>query len=144
MSPSKRMQPVAQMARKRADEAAHDVAEYQRKLEDMQAKLDELVSYRDDYAHGLREKGRTGINAAQVSDYNLFMVRLNKAVEQQQVVLENTRKGLEASKQNWLDKQQRARALDTVMSRYERHERHKQSRREQQENDEHARRRMRR
>jgi len=144
MSPSKRMQPVAQHARKSADEAARHVAECQRRLEDKQAKIDELLSYRDDYAHGLREKGRSGINAAQVNDYNLFMMRLNKAIDQQLVVLENTRKDLESSKQNWLDKQQRARALDTVVSRYERHERHQQSRREQQENDEHARRRLRR
>ena len=144
MNQSKRMQPVAQMARERADEAARRVAECQRRLEDKQAKIDELLSYRDDYAHGLREKGRGGINAVRVSDYNQFLQRLNKAIEQQRVVLENARRELDSSRQNWLQKQQRARALDTVVSRYERHERHQQSRREQLENDEHARRRSRR
>ena len=144
MRSSKRMQPVAQNARKRADEAARHVAECQRQLEDRQAKLDELLGYRDDYAHGLQEKGRGGLGAVQVNDYNLFMVRLNKAIEQQLIVLENTRRDLEASKQKWLDKQQRARALDTVVARYERHEQHLQSRREQQENDEYTRRRLRR
>ena len=56
MRSSKRMQPVAQNARKSADDAARHVAECQRQLEDKQAKLDELLRYRDDYAHGLRAR----------------------------------------------------------------------------------------
>ena len=110
----------------------------------MRKQLDELLSYRDDYANGLHHKGHNGLNAIQIKDYSLFLARLNKAIEQQQVALNSAADKLAASKQVWTEKQQRAKTIDSVVSRYQQVERREQSRRDQHEGDEHAQRLMRR
>ena len=138
MNSCKRMQPVAEMAQQQAEAAAQSVAECNRAYESMRRQLDELLSYRDDYANGLRHKGCQGFNAMQIKDYRLFLERLNKAIEQQQVVLNSAGTRLAASKKILTEKQLRAKAIDTVVSRYQRVERREQSRRDQREGDEHA------
>ena len=138
MNSSKRMQPVAEIAQQQADAAARSVAECNQIVTDMQKQLNELLAYRDDYANGLRHKGHAGLKANQIKDYSLFMERLNKAIEQQQAVLNNAGSKLAASKQLWIEKQQRARTIDSVVSRYQQVERREQSQREQRDGDEHA------
>ena len=138
MSSSKRMQPVAEIAQQQADAAARSVAECNQIVTDMRKQLDELLAYRDDYANGLRHKGQEGLKANQIKDYSVFMERLNKAIEQQQAVLNSAGSKLAASKQLWIEKQQRARTIDSVVSRYQQVERREQSQREQRDGDEHA------
>lgn len=144
MSSCKRMQPVAEIAQQQSDAAAQSVAEWSRKYTDIQRQLDELLSYRDDYVNGLQHRGRDGLNAIQIKDYRLFMERLNKAIEQQQRVLNSAGDKLAVSRQALLEKQQRAKAIESVVSRYQRDERRERSRRDQSESDEHAQRLMRR
>lgn len=138
MNSCKRMQPVAEMAQQQAEAAAQSVAECNRAYESLRRQLDELHSYRDDYANGLRHKGCQGFNAIQIKDYRLFLERLNRAIEQQQVILSSAGIRLAASKQVLIEKQQRAKAIDSVVSRYQQAERREQSRRDQREGDEHA------
>ena len=138
MNSSKRMQPVAEIAQQQADAAARSVTECNQIVTDMRKQLDELLAYRDDYANGLRHKGQEGLKANQIKDYSLFMERLNKAIEQQQAVLNSAGSKLAASKQLWIEKQQRARTIDSVVCRYQQVERREQSQREQRDGDEHA------
>ena len=138
MNSCKRMQPVAEMAQQQADTAALSVAECNRVYATMREQLDELLSYRDDYASGLQQKSCQGFNALQIKDYQLFLERLNKAIEQQQDVLNSAGVQLAASKQVWIEKRQRAKAIDSVVCRYQQVEQREQLRREQHEGDEHA------
>lgn len=138
MNACKRMKPVAEFAQQQADAAAQSVAECNRVCTDIQKQLDELLCYRDDYANGLCDKGRTGLNAIQIKDYRLFLVRLNKAIEQQQLVLDSATARLAASRQIWVEKQQHAKAIDSVVTRYQQQERRERSRCDQRESDEHA------
>ena len=138
MNSSKRMQPVAEIAQQQADAAARSVAECNQIVTDMRKQLDELLAYRDDYANGLRHKGHEGLKANQIKDYSLFMERLNKAIEQQQAVLNSAGSKLAASKQLWVEKQQRAKTIDSAISRYQQVERREQLRRDQYDGDEHA------
>lgn len=144
MKSCKRMKPVSEMAQQQASAAAQSVAECSLVCADMQKQLDELLSYRDDYAKGLCHKGRTGLNATQIKDYRLFLVRLNKAIEQQQLVLNSAGARLAASRQAWVEKQQRAQAIDSVVSRYQQEEKREHSRRDLRESDEQAQRLLRR
>lgn len=138
MNSCKRMQPVAEIAQQQADAAAQSVAECNRVYTDMRKQLDELLSYRDDYANGLRHKGHDGLNASQIKDYRVFLERLNNAIARQQENLNSAGARFAASKRVWIEKQQRAKVIDSVVDRYQQVERRKQSRREQHEGDEHA------
>lgn len=134
------MQPVAEAAQQQADAAAKSVAECNRLVMDMRRKLDELLAYRDDYTNGLRHKGPKGLNASQMKDYSVFLERLNNAIGQQQEHLNSAGARFAASKQAWVEKRQRAKAIDSVVNRYQQADQREQSRRDQQEGDEHARR----
>lgn len=138
MSASIRLRPAVELAQQHADDAARQLAECQQRVKDRKLQLEELVGYRVDYANGLLHKSRSGLNAARMNDYSLFLERLNKAIEQLQTELDSAYKELSASKRVLLEKLQRAKALESVVSRYQQGERMVQSRREQNESDEHA------
>ena len=138
MNSCNRMKPVAEIAKQQADAAARSVAECNLVYTNMCRQLEELLSYRDDYTNGLRQKGCNGLNAARINDYRLFLVRLNKAIEQQQAVLNTAVARLATSREVWIEKQQRAKAIAAVVSRYQQDEQRECSRRDQQESDAHA------
>ena len=138
MNASVRLQPAVELAQQHADDAARQLAECRQRIRDRKLQLEELVGYRVDYANGLQHKSRSGLNAARMNDYSLFMERLNKAIEQLQTDLDSAYKELAASKRILLEKLQRAKALESVVSRYQQGEQMVKSRREQNESDEHA------
>ncbi len=138
MNTSIRLQPAVEMAKQHAEDAARSLARCQQEIRDRQLQLDELVGYRVDYTKGLLQKSCNGLNAARMNDYSLFLERLNKAIEQLQISLDSAYKELSASKRVLLEKFQRTKALENVVSRHQQGERRVQSRREQNESDEHA------
>lgn len=140
MSSSKRLQPAVEMVQQKAEDAARKVVACQQKVKDRELQLDELVEYRKDYTNSLQHKSRAGLNATRMNDYNVFMARLNHAIEQQEIILESANNELSACKRTWLELQQRAKALESVVAGYQKTERQEQSRREQKESDEYARR----
>ena len=138
MKASRRLKPAIEVAQQHADDAARKLAECQLRVKNQKTQLQELVGYRDDYTSGLRHKSRSGLNAAQMNDFSLFMNRLNSAIEQLQQSLQVTSRELSVCKQDLLEKLQRAKALEGVVKRYQESERQAQSRREQYESDEHG------
>jgi len=138
MNSCKRMEPVAEAARQQADAAAQSVAECNLVCARMRKQLQELLSYRDDYTNGLHQNGHDGLNATRMKDYRLFLTRLNKAIEQQQAALNSAGARLATSRKIWTEKQQHAKSIAAVISRYQQDEQREHSRRDQQESDAHA------
>lgn len=142
MNSCKRMKPVAEVAKQQADAAAKSVAECNLVYASMRKQLEELLSYRDDYTNGLHQNGHNGLNATRMKDYRLFLTHLNKAIEQQQAVLNSAGARLATSRKVWIEKQQHAKSIAAVVSRYQQDEQRECSRRDQQESDAHAQRLM--
>lgn len=138
MSPSKRLEPVAKVAQGREQDALHSLAECQRVLDERRARLAQLIAYRDEYARGFQAAGATGLSAARLHEYHVFLDRLGQAVEQQQVLVRASERECLASQQRWLELRSRARAIDEVVSRYREREQSEAERREQRESDERA------
>ena len=138
MSKAKRLQPVVDAAQQNSDDAARVRGDNRQQLVMKQQQLDELVAYRDEYARGLKYKSKSGLNAMQMRDYNLFLNRLNLAIEQQLLALEGACRDIETSKQDWLGKHRRASVIDKVVDRHRQQERQDHARQEQQESDEQA------
>ncbi len=138
MTKSKRMQPVAQVAEQRERRAAIEMAEFRRFLDAQQAKLDELNTYRSDYARHFETAGRGGMDAARMADYRRILARLNDAIVYQEQRLASLHHDYEQVRRRWTDTRTRAAALEKVMERYREEERHEGDRREQGESDERA------
>jgi flagellar protein FliJ len=136
MTKSKRMQPVARVADQRERQAAVEMAEFRRFLDAQQAKLDELNTYRNDYARHFEQAGRGGMDAARMADYRRILARLNDAIAYQEKRLISLHSDYEQVRRRWTDTRTRAAALDKVMERYRSDERRAEDRREQGELDE--------
>jgi flagellar FliJ protein len=138
MSRSKRMQPVAEMAQNNANDAAQILAIYQQRYYEKKSQLDELIAYRDDYALRFQQQGREGLNSLQMQDYNLFLERLNRAIDHQQAALKNACLDLDNRRRVWQEKHQHSRAIGKVVNRHRQQEQREKSRKDQRESDDHS------
>lgn len=136
MKKSKRLQPVIKIASAREDEAARELVEYRKVVDQHEAKLIELRHYHEEYTLRLNESGRNGMHIARINDYRSFIERLRVAIKQQEVVLVECRQQLDELNRAWLQTRARHKALDKVSDRYQHQELQAQEKRAQAESDE--------
>lgn len=136
MTRSKRLKPVTRVAEQRERRAAVEMAEFRRFLDEQQARLQELVNYREEYTRRFEAAGRAGLDATRATDYRRILTRLGEAVAYQEQRVTGLRQEFEQIHRRWTDTRTRSAALDKVMERYRREERRDADRREQGEFDE--------
>ncbi|MCG5499526.1 flagellar export protein FliJ [Ectothiorhodospira lacustris] len=135
MNRSKRMEPVVQVADNRQQLAAQRLGQSQQALEDRMARLEELSSYRDEYAQRFESQSGAGMTGVSVRDYRLFLHRLNEAIEQQARMVAAARHELEMSRGRWVEASGKTKALNRVVEQFQQEERRAADRREQAEQD---------
>jgi flagellar FliJ protein len=138
MTKSKRLQPVSRIAESRERQAAIELADFRRFLSGQQAKRDELVAYREDYARRFEQAGREGLDAARAADFRRILVRLGEAIAWQEQRLASLAQDYERVRRRWTDHRARTAALAKVIEHYRDAERRDAERREQSELDEQA------
>ncbi|TNF38132.1 MAG: flagellar export protein FliJ [Gammaproteobacteria bacterium] len=132
---SKRMQPVARHAETIEEKAVQMFARAQQDLADMENQLQQLLSYRDEYARQLQGQG---MNIQRMRDYQMFLQKINTTIDQAHVEIEKRSLIVEQKKNEWLKCRGRSKALNSVVEKYRQEERMQQERREQKEQDEHG------
>jgi flagellar FliJ protein len=110
----------------------------QQNLDAQRARLEELRAYRDQYARDFELSGGTGLEAARIQDYRVFLNRLGEAIRQQETLLEQCCSQHEQTRQQWIETRTHSQAIDKVVHRYSREEHRQQDLREQKEQDERA------
>lgn len=136
MTRSKRMQPVQRVAKNREQNAVQELGQSQQNLDAQRARLEELRAYRDQYARDFEQSGGSGLGAARVRDYRIFLNRLGEAIRQQENLIEQCCSQHQQTRRQWLETRSHSQAIDKVVHRYRREEHRRQERREQQEQDE--------
>jgi len=135
MEKSKRMGPVVQVTESREEKAAREFGTCQRQLNEQQTQLEQLRGYYADYQRQLEARGRAGIVLAQVLETQRFLAQLEKAIAQQQQVVDQTAR-LCAQKRNlWLAARTRSEAVNKVVERIVAQEQRRADKREQKESD---------
>lgn len=138
MTRSKRMTPVVKVAENREQAAARVLGEARQRLEQQQRKLDELITYRDQYSQEFQQRSGQGMGVARLQDFRVFLARLNEAIEQQRRLVERCHQNCERQRLQWVASRTRTQALGKVVDRYQREERRAAERREQHDTDERA------
>ena len=138
MTRSKRMQPVQRVAHGREQDAMRKLGESQQFLDAQKAKLEELRSYREQYARDFTASGGNGLQATRLRDYRVFLNRLGEAIAQQEALISRYESQHEETRQCWVDSRGHSQAIDKVVDRYRQQEHQQQERREQLEQDERA------
>jgi flagellar FliJ protein len=132
------MQPVQRVAQNREQTAVQELGQSQQFLDAQQAKLEELLAYRDQYTRAFEASGGAGLDANRLQDYRVFLQRLGEAIRQQQALIAQCCAQHEQTRQQWIATRSHSQAIDKVVDRYVREEQNQQQRREQREQDERA------
>lgn len=115
MKGSRRLRPVVRLAQQRERDAARQLGNDLRQVEQEQKQLDSLIEYRDQYAADYQSAGREGLSAIQLRDYQLFLQRLDSAIMQQQQKLMACRRYCEQSQAEWQHKHGRSKMIDKLV-----------------------------
>ncbi len=136
MVPSKRLEPVRRVAQSREDSAARDLGASQRRMQEQETKLAELRKYHHEYLDRFSETAKNGISASQLQEYRAFMSKLERAIEAQEKVVQESHVECTSRKGVWQQKRVRTQALGKVVERLHNTEKKADDSREQKEADE--------
>jgi len=130
------MKSIAGIAKSREQNAASILGQKRKHLVEQQNQLDELLSYREDYAKNFHVTGATGLSARQLSEYRVFLEKLNMAINQQQERIKQASDDCDLFQESWLKTRTHSKALDKVVEKNKIIERKEQDKKEQHDLDE--------
>jgi flagellar FliJ protein len=126
-----RLQPVVDLAEEKAEDAVRVLAVQQQALADAEHQLVELRKYRNEYA-----EMPDGIGITALLNRQQFLQKIDMAIVQQLGEVQRREQALEHARRLWTDARGRAKALDSVTTKYREQERKSEDRREQAQADE--------
>jgi flagellar FliJ protein len=137
MMKSKRFEPIQEIASTSAKDLSRAMGEAGRKVAELEQKLQQLHSYRDEYTKNSSQSG-SSMDAVKLQNYRSFLDRLGDAMRQQQKLLEHARVEYEKRRADWSEKRVEAESLGRVVERFRKEEQRAVDQREQREGDEAA------
>jgi flagellar FliJ protein len=136
MMKSKRFEPIQEIAATSAKDLSRAMADAGRKVTDLEHKLEQLQTYRDEYVRNSQSSG--AIDAVKLQNYRSFLARLGEALNQHLKSLDLARQEFEKRRSQWSEKRIEAESLNRVVDRFRKEEQHAADRREQREGDDAA------
>ncbi len=131
-----RLQPAVQVARRREDAAARELAGLQQRVHDVQARLRQLLDFQAQYLRQFQSDGRAGLSARRLLDYTAFLAHLERNITQLHGHLRRLQSESEGKRRAWMASRAKSQGLETVMDRYRGEAAQAEARREQAEYDE--------
>ncbi len=131
MTPSRRMDPLLSRAQDREDAAARELARHQQVLAQHESRLAELRRYADEYANSQM----AATSPAQLANRRAFVDRLQQAVQQQSVAVDDNRRTVEVERSRLLLASRDKQVLEKLAASYRAQERQVDERRQQREMD---------
>ena len=97
-----------------------------------------LVEYREEYRARFVLAARDGLRPGEWQNYASFLARLDEAINQADSAVTRTKQQTLAGRQEWVAKQGRFKAFDTLSDRHQSHIAYQDRRQEQKLSDEHG------
>ena len=135
MKRSRRLGPVARVARQNERNAARQLGDSLHNAEQQQKQLNDLIDYRDQYVADFKTAGKQGLTAIQLRDYQLFLSRLDAAIMQQQQKLAASHQDCKQSQAAWQHRHGHSKMIDKVVENRKMAEKRKLNEQEQREQD---------
>jgi flagellar FliJ protein len=135
MVQSKRLRPVHRVAESREQTAAKELGDSQRYVHEQEQRLEELRRYHAEYLERFHSAAKMGMSAMQLQEYRAFLAKLERAIKEQEHIIQDGRNVQKFKKDNWQQKHVRTQALGKVIDRYQKAETKAQDKIEQKESD---------
>ncbi|MBS1140995.1 MAG: Flagellar FliJ [Proteobacteria bacterium] len=130
------LQPLLDLMQTRTDEATRQLGQLIAAEQNQRSRLQMLEQYREEYAQRLREATQQGITRMILRNYQDFLARIDEAVNQQKIAVENSERGTKAGKENWQAQNKQLKAIDTLSQRHDARERYRENKQDQKLQDE--------
>jgi flagellar FliJ protein len=132
------MAPVQRVLDEKEKVRARELGEARTRLTAAEAKLHDLEQYRRDYEQAFQQRARTGQPVRALRDFQVFLARLDQAIQQQKQIVQAATDEVGGHSTSWKSAALKVKAVDSVVDRWNGEERRAQDRREQKETDERA------
>lgn len=130
------LQPLLDLMQTRTDEATRQLGQLIAEEQNQRSRLQMLEQYRDEYAQRLREATLQGVTRMILRNYQDFLARIDEAVNQQKIAVENSERGTKTGKENWQTQNKQLKAIDTLSQRHDARERYRENKHDQKLQDE--------
>lgn len=129
---------LLELATDKREEAARLISVAINRMQQVRERLAQVEQYREEYRLRLTDTASRGMRIHQWNDFQLFLAKLDLAVDQQQLELRRSEAQVEAAKQAWREREQEVKAYETLQDRHAERETLREAKREQGMSDEWA------
>ena len=130
------LQPLLELMQTRTDEATRKLGQLIAAEQNQRSRLQMLEQYREEYAQRLREATANGITRLILRNYQDFLARIDEAVEQQNIAVQNSERNTKAGQVHWQAQNKQLKAIDTLSVRHDVRERYRENKLDQKLQDE--------
>jgi flagellar FliJ protein len=127
---------LIELATSETDEAAKRLGSALRAAGETEERLKLLMQYRDDYTSRLHAMMSSGLSAAGYRNFQMFLDKLDDAIDGQQKIVDDARKRVGEERSTWQASERKRMSYDTLATRAQKAEEVKEARREQKQTDE--------
>lgn len=132
------LQPLLEVSKLRLDEAGRKLGELLAGEREASRRHGLLVEYREEYRTRFALAARDGLRPSEWRNYANFLARLDEAVNQAVSAVTDTKRRTVAGQKEWVAKQGRVKAFETLSDRHWSRIAYEDLRREQKLSDEHG------
>lgn len=136
MSKPFRLQPILDLAEREAEKSAAHLGTLNLQKQQVEAKLNLLLQYREDYLARFRDGMRDNPLGGGWRNFHDFMDKLDAAIAQQQAIVGQAQELMLRGQAEFRDRQRRVKAFDTLANRHQASETLRENRAEQRALDE--------
>jgi len=111
------LQLLAKVQREKEDKLQALFIQAQQFANNQQAKYDGLANYRTDYIRQSQQRGMQGVQSRQFNQYLNFITKLDQALEQQNMQVQQAKKVAETRRVNWILMQRKRKAIDLLIEK---------------------------
>ena len=123
MSPSQRFKPIQKIASHHERKAAAALGESLKQREAAMQRLDELRQYLAEYLERFSRAVASGLSGSQVMEYQVFIGKLETAIEHQEKVVLQSQQACASTKEQWRGRYTKSKAMENAVDRLSQAER---------------------
>ncbi len=133
--PSDRFKPIHKVASQKERKAAAALGQSIKQRDSAMQRLAELQQYHQEYLQRFASAARNGLPSNQIVEYQVFIAKLEAAIEQQKEIVASSQQDFDSSKQDWRGRYTKTKAMENAIDRMRSAERKDQEKKEQADAD---------
>ena len=119
MNDTFRLKVVQDLAQRQSDTAAIQLGTLNAEAAKAEAKLNMLITYREDYRERFRSSVQQDVHSAGFKNFQEFLVKLDEAIDQQRAVVLASQQAVHRGQREWQSRQKQVKAYDTLEQRHD-------------------------